>query len=106
MFYYVKIESKAETREDIKAEMAFYERGGEDEKRGERNHVRQHTQKRRPGTILDEGPSIHLSSLWPPLTQESTAQVSAVLGQPAPTSSFSPKKCSHAIISQSVQSRW
>lgn len=32
MFYYVKIESKAETREDIKAEMAFYERGGEDEK--------------------------------------------------------------------------
>lgn len=32
MFYHVKIESKAETRGDIKAEMAFYERGGEDEK--------------------------------------------------------------------------
>ena len=61
-------------------------------RRGERNHVRQHTQKRRPGTILDEGPSIHLSSLWPPLTQESTVQVSAVLGQPASTSSPPPPK--------------
>lgn len=40
----------------------------------ERNHVRQHTQRRRPGTILDEGLSIHLSSLWPLLTPEESCR--------------------------------
>lgn len=45
-------------------------RGDGRKKKERRNHVRQHTLERRPGTILDEGLSICLSSLWPRLTQE------------------------------------
>lgn len=49
------------------------ERKAVETKRG-RNHVRQDAQERRPETILDEGLSIHLSSLWPLLTQEESCR--------------------------------
>lgn len=69
----------------------------------ERNHVRQHTQRRRPGTILDEGLSIHLSSLWPLLTPEESCRSAPVLGHASSTSSFS--KCFHAATTTKLPQR-
>lgn len=105
--YYVKIESKAETRGDIKAEMAFYERGREDETaRREKSCKTTHSEEKAGDYFRWR--SLH-SSLFTVATAD-TRKHCAGQCRSRPVGVYKlilkEKKCLHAIISQSVQSWW